>query len=166
MCPADLMAAMAAMRDAQAAAFGCQHVQTCHLAVDETGTPLRPPRWSEMWQAHCAGAGVPAVTLHAARHSSVRAMRDAGVPDHIVAAWHGHDEYIMRKVYSHAQFDGLAAAGNALAAVLSGAANEQSVTFSRHIRPVRGLSITPSPANTGPQWSRLGESNPGQPHYE
>ena len=41
-------------------------------------------------------------------------MRDAGVADHVVAAWHGHDEYIMRKVYSHAQTEGLAAAGDAL----------------------------------------------------
>ena len=40
-------------------------------------------------------------TLHAARHSTVTFMRNAGVPDHIVAAWHGHDEVVMRRTYSH-----------------------------------------------------------------
>ena len=44
-------------------------------------------------------------TLHAARHSTVTFMRNAGVPDHIVAAWHGHDEVVMRQTYSHAHVD-------------------------------------------------------------
>lgn len=47
-------------------------------------------------------------------------MRDAGVLDHVVAAWHGHDEYIMRKAYSHAQVESLAAAGKALDELLGG----------------------------------------------
>ena len=62
------------------------------------------------------------VTLHAARHSSVTAMRDAGVPDHDVAACHGHDEVVMRRSHSHASQDGLAAAGQTLADVLGGTA--------------------------------------------
>jgi hypothetical protein len=41
-------------------------------------------------------------------------MRNAGVPDHVVAAHHGHDEYVMRSVYSHGQDDQLAAAAEAL----------------------------------------------------
>jgi integrase len=90
------------------------------MFVDETGGPLRPERWTILWREHCKAAGVRAVTLHAAGHSSVTAMRDAGVADHVVAAWHGHDEYIMRKVYSHAQAEGLAAAGTALEWVFSG----------------------------------------------
>ena len=49
-------------------------------------------------------------------------MRDAGVPDHDVAAWHGHDEVVMRRTYSQAGQDGLAAAGQTLADVLSGTA--------------------------------------------
>jgi len=62
------------------------------------------------------------VTLHAARRSSVTAMRDAGVPDHDVAACHGHDEVVMRRSHSHAGQDGLAAAGQTLADVLGGTA--------------------------------------------
>jgi integrase len=63
---------------------------------------------------------VPDVTLHEARHSSVTAMRDAGVADHVVAAWHGHDEAVMRRTYSHAQPERMAEAGEALALVLGG----------------------------------------------
>jgi hypothetical protein len=38
----------------------------------------------------------------------------------IVAAFHGHDEYIMRLVYSHADAAGLGLAADALAAALNG----------------------------------------------
>lgn len=41
-------------------------------------------------------------------------MRNAGVPDHIVAAWHGHDEVVMRQTYSHAHTEQLKSAGSAL----------------------------------------------------
>jgi integrase len=123
--PTDLGQALAQLKNAQAEAFGPEHVRAGHLAVDITGRPMRPERWSDLWREHCLAAGIPEVTLHAARHSSVTAMRDAGVPGHIVAAWHGHDEYIMRKVYSHAQADRLAAAGQALEQLFRGPAQGQ-----------------------------------------
>jgi integrase len=53
-------------------------------------------------------------TLHAARHSTVTFMRNAGVPDHIVAAWHGHDEVVMRRTYSHVHSQEMRSAGSAL----------------------------------------------------
>jgi integrase len=111
---AELAEAMRALREQQAAQFGFDHVRTGYLAVDAAGRPVRPERWSDLWREHCVAAGVPSVTLHAARHSSVTAMRNAGVPDHVVAAHHGHDEYVMRSVYSHGQDDQLAAAAEAL----------------------------------------------------
>jgi hypothetical protein len=46
-------------------------------------------------------------------------LRDAGIPDHVVAHWHGHDEAVMRSVYSHADDVGLAAAGAALGGLLA-----------------------------------------------
>jgi hypothetical protein len=52
-----------------------------------------------------------------ARHSSETAMRAAGVPDDLVAAWHGHDENVMRRTYSHPDAVRLASAGQALADV-------------------------------------------------
>lgn len=64
-------------------------------------------------------AGVAEFTLHEARHTSVTAMRDAGVPDHVIAQWHGHSEAIMKDTYSHALDAGLAKAGAALAKALA-----------------------------------------------
>jgi integrase len=118
--PTDVIGALRQLRDRQAAEFGFDHARTGYLVVDEAGEPYRPERWSYCWQRLCRDAGVPPVTLYAARHSSVTAMRNAGVPDHQVAEWHGHDEPTMRRVYSHADPDGLAAAGEALSKVLSG----------------------------------------------
>lgn len=112
--PADVLDALRELRKSQLAAFGAEQVRTGYLAVNEAGEPMRPERWTELWRKHCAAAGVQAVTLHGARHSSVTTMRNAGVPDHIVAAWHGHDEVVMRRTYSHAHPTELAAAGNAL----------------------------------------------------
>jgi integrase len=121
--PADVLAALRKLRESQAGAFGFEHVRSGYLAVNEAGVPYRPERWSDMWRELCAAAGVQAVTLHAARHSSVTAMRRAGVPDDVVAAWHGHDEVVMRRTYSHPDADGLAAAGAALSGVFADAAS-------------------------------------------
>ena len=62
---------------------------------------------------------MPAVTLHSARHS-VTALRAAGVSDDVVAAWHGHDDTIMRAVYSHPDAVAMAFAGRTLSDVLGG----------------------------------------------
>ena len=43
-------------------------------------------------------ADVPPIRLHDARHTSVTIMRGLGVADHVVAAWHGHDEAVMARV--------------------------------------------------------------------
>lgn len=118
--PPDVLTALRGLREDQAAEHGFEQVRTGWLAVDELGVPLRPERWSDMWRALCRAAGVEAVTLHVARHSSVTAMRAAGVPDHVVAKWHGHDENVMRGTYTHPEGDALAAAGQALAGVLGG----------------------------------------------
>lgn len=119
--PSDVLTALRKLRRSQLEAFGAEQVRTGYLAVTETGEPMRHERWSDLWREHCKASGVPVVTLHAARHSSVTAMREAGVPDHDVAAWHGHDEAIMRRVYSHSRAEGLAAAGKALSEMYGGA---------------------------------------------
>ena len=116
--PADVLDALRGLKDRQAAKFGPGHFRTGYLAVDETGEPYRPERWSDEWRQLCRAAGVSPVTLHTARHSSVTAMRAAGVADDVVAKWHGHDETIMRRTYTHPDADALAAAGQALADVL------------------------------------------------
>ena len=54
------------------------------------------------------------VTLHSARHSSVTALGAAGVRDDVVVAWQGHDETIMRAVFSHPDAVAMASAGGTL----------------------------------------------------
>ena len=54
------------------------------------------------------------------RHSSVAAMRRAGVPDRVVAEWHGHSESVMINTYGrHTEPNELTDAGAALSAALA-----------------------------------------------
>ena len=92
----DVVALVSILGADHGAAFGFEHIGSGFLAVDENGTPQRPERWSDIGRTHRQTAGGPVVTLHSARHSSVTALRAAGVSDDVVAAWHGHDETIMR----------------------------------------------------------------------
>lgn len=86
------------------------------IVINEFGRPMRPEEWTARWRRLCKGT--PGVrddhTLHAARHSTVTFMRNAGIPDHIVAAWHGHDEVVMRRTYSHVHSQEMRSAGSAL----------------------------------------------------
>lgn len=88
------------------------------VVVDKSGGPIRPERYSDLWRDMLAAAGVRDLDLRAARRGSVTAMRDRGIPDHIVAAWHGHDERVMKSHYSVAHDDRLREAGATLAEVL------------------------------------------------
>lgn len=105
-----------ALHAAQAALYGAAFVQDGYICVNEFGRPMRPEDWSDRWRAWCRRTeGVrDDHTLHAARHSTVTFMRNAGVPDHIVAAWHGHDEVVMRQTYSHAHTEQLKNAAGSL----------------------------------------------------
>lgn len=104
------------LRSRQTELYGEDAVSSGYIVVNEHGRPMRPESWTRRWRALCvATEGVRNEhTLHAARHSTVTLMRNAGVPDHIVAAWHGHDEVVMRQTYSHAHVDKLMSAAQAL----------------------------------------------------
>jgi integrase len=65
-----------------------------------------------MWRGLCAVAGVRPLTLHGARHSSVTMMRAHGIADAVVSAFHGHDETVMRRTYTHVTMDELRAAAD------------------------------------------------------
>ena len=75
------------------------------VVVDEIGRPPRPEWYSDMFARIARQAGVPVIRLHDARHTSVTIMRSLGIPAHVVAAWHGHDEAVMARVYTHAYLD-------------------------------------------------------------
>jgi integrase len=80
------------------------------VVIDELGRPIRPEAYSDRFRAIAKQAGVPAIRLHDARHTSVTGMRQAGVSDEIVAAWHGHDENVMRSTYTHTRTEAMRAA--------------------------------------------------------
>jgi integrase len=92
----------------------------CFVFLNNKGLPVRPEWLSDEWKRLCVTAGITRnVVLHEARHTSVTMMRSLNVPDRIVAAWHGHDESIMRAVYDHANQDqaALLSAADALSAL-------------------------------------------------
>lgn len=70
------------------------------MVADDLGLPLHPDQLSDAWKTIAAAAKVRPLDLRALRRSSVTEMRRAGVPDHVVARHHGHDESVMRKHYS------------------------------------------------------------------
>ena len=69
------------------------------LAVHESGEPLRPEALMRSWRALCERAGVQCLGIHAARHSAVRVLREAGIPDSVIAQRLGHSEAVMRETY-------------------------------------------------------------------
>ncbi|MFI0432130.1 MAG: hypothetical protein ACH36H_03200 [Candidatus Nanopelagicales bacterium] len=87
------------------------------LVVDPFGLPVAPEDYSRQWVELLDKAQVRYLDLRAARRGSVTAMRNRGVADHVVAAWHGHDEAVMRRHYSVVHDDGMAAAASVLTGV-------------------------------------------------
>jgi integrase len=88
------------------------------VVVDELGHAPRPEWFSDTFRRIARQAGCPAIRLHDARHTSVTIMRALGIGDHVVAAWHGHDESVMRGTYTHTFTDELRAAAQRRAAGL------------------------------------------------
>lgn len=85
------------------------------VVVNELGVPPRPEWYSDRFAALAREAGVPVIRLHDARHTSVTIMRSLGVASHVVAAWHGHDETVMSRTYTHTYLDEMRAAAQRLA---------------------------------------------------
>jgi integrase len=73
------------------------------LATLPTGEPIKPRWYADQFKLLAAEYGLPVIPLKNARHTSITLMRNAGIPDHVVAAWHGHDESVMRSTYTDAK---------------------------------------------------------------
>lgn len=116
---AELVAALRKLRTRQTgerlAAGPAYDGQLDKVIMDELGRPPRPEWYSDQFVRLAAQAGVPPIRLHDARHTSVSVMRSLGIPDHVVAAWHGHDESVMRLTYTHTYAADLRAAAERLA---------------------------------------------------
>lgn len=112
--PSSILEALKRLRTVQMRDLGLGHVRDGFVAVNAVGQPLRPEVYSDEWKQLLAGAEIGDYTLHEARHTSVTRAREAGVPDHAVAQWHGHDENVMRQTYSHPSQESLREVGEAL----------------------------------------------------
>ena len=75
--------------------------------ADELGRALHPSWPSSRFAVLAGAAGCPPVRRPDLRHSSVSIKRSLGWPDHLVAAWHGHDEAVMEAVRTHTRTDDL-----------------------------------------------------------
>lgn len=73
------------------------------IVVDAAGEPLRPDRYSELFEKHARDAGLPLVRLHDLRHSALSLLLAQGVPVHVVAKIAGHDPSVTLRTYAHAQ---------------------------------------------------------------
>ena len=101
---ADLTAVLRSLKLRQSQErLACGGWESTLLAVDAEGTPIYPRSYADEFKTISADLGLPIIPLKNARHTSVTLMRDRGIPDHIVAAWHGHDETVMRNYYTAAQ---------------------------------------------------------------
>lgn len=102
--PHDVTAALRGLRRQQATerlAAGPAWEDSGLVVVDALGCPVSPSWYSDTWDRLVRQAGLPRIRLHDARHVSVSNMRALGHPDHLVARWHGHDEAVMRRTYTH-----------------------------------------------------------------
>ncbi len=118
--PTDVTEALRSLKTTQAReqlAVGAAWVSDGYLVADELGRALHPSWFSSRFTVLPKAAGCPPVRLHDLRHSSVSIKRSLGWPDHLVAAWHGHDEAVMKAVYTHPYMDDLRRHAEALCAV-------------------------------------------------
>ena len=66
------------------------------------GTPLRPGRITNAFEAHVKACGLPVVRLHHTRHGACSLLLAGGVPIEVVQMILGHSSpEITRKVYAH-----------------------------------------------------------------
>jgi integrase len=91
---------------------GCGDCSGAHVVVDELGHPYRPEWYSDQFRNLAKSAGLPAIRLHAARHTCGTLMHLRGVPTAVISKWLGHaTAAFTMATYGHSQDEALAAAG-------------------------------------------------------
>lgn len=123
--PAMLATTLRALRARQAAerlAAGAAYDGSLGLViVDELGHPPRPEWLSDRWRALVKKAGVPAMTLHGARHAAASLLADHGLPEAARMAWLGHTTPTVHRGYVHAEARTMIEAGEVFGKAFSGA---------------------------------------------
>ena len=89
--------AFRALQDAEKAAAGEAYTDTGYVVVNELGMPLNTRHLREYAYRLMRRLGLRQVRLYDARHSVLKALALAGVPDVILAAWAGHTNAAFTK---------------------------------------------------------------------
>lgn len=122
--PDDLTAALRRVRKRHKEAklrLGSKWIDSGYVVVDEFGVAPYPDTLTAAWRKALAGAGLPHVRLHDARHSCATLMHLNGVPTVVIAAWLGHqDPGFTLRTYAHANHDALADAAAMIGSITSG----------------------------------------------
>ena len=122
--PDDLTAALRRVRKRQKEqklALGSKWIDSGYVVVDELGIAPYPDTLTAAWRKALAGAGLPHVRLHDARHSCATLMHLNGVPTVVIAAWLGHqDPGFTLRTYAHSNHDALADAAAMLGSITTG----------------------------------------------
>jgi integrase len=88
-----------------------------YIVTDELGAPVHPDWYSDEFHRLRKRAGIARITLRNSRATANTLMADAGVPDHIRAAWCGHTVAVNVASYTAVRPESLSAALGALSAV-------------------------------------------------
>lgn len=122
--PDDLIAALRRVRKRQKESklkLGSKWIDSGYVVVDELGAAPYPDTLTAAWRKALAGAGLPHVRLHDARHSCATLMHLNGVPVVVIAAWLGHqDAGFTLRTYAHSNHDALADAAAMLGSITTG----------------------------------------------
>ncbi|AMU53269.1 integrase [Mycobacteroides abscessus] len=126
--PDDLTTALRRVRKRQKESklkLGSKWVDSGYVVADELGVAPYPDTLTAAWRKALAGAGLPHVRLHDARHSCATLMHLNGVPTVVIAAWLGHqDAGFTLRTYTHSNHDALADAAAMLGAITTGKKKE------------------------------------------
>ncbi|MGW2228155.1 tyrosine-type recombinase/integrase [Streptomyces formicae] len=95
--PWDALIAFRALQELERAAAGEAYTDTGYVVVDELGRPLNTRQLREYAYKQMRRLGLRKVRLYDARHSTLKALALAGVPDVILAAWAGHTNAAFTK---------------------------------------------------------------------
>jgi integrase len=116
---AELIAALEALHDRQvteAMEAGEAYAASGYVVTDELGAPVHPDWYSDEFHRLRESAGIDRITLRNSRATANTLMADAGVPDHIRAAWCGHTVAVNVASYTAVRPESLSAALGALSA--------------------------------------------------
>ena len=89
-----------------------------YVVTDAAGLPVHPEWYSDEFGRLLRRAGLPRITLHDSRHTTLTLMEHAGVPISIISRWAGHyDSAFTQKTYVHARDEDLQRGQAALARI-------------------------------------------------